>query len=212
MLDGDPDQLRLVICHLGQGASATAVRGGNAVDNTMGYTPLEGFMMGTRSGSVDPGILIHVQREYGLSAEELDDILNKQSGLLGVSGLTSDFRELEAAAADGHEQARLALRVYAYRVRALIGALAVSLGGLDALVFTGGIGENASGLRAMVCNGLECLGVHLDPARNSTRTADCDVATDESVARILLIHTREEYMIAREARRLALATESTSPP
>jgi acetate kinase len=204
MLDGDPQQLRLVICHLGQGASATAVRGGQAIDNTMGYTPLEGFMMGTRSGSVDPGILIHVQREYGLSVEELDDILNKKSGLLGVSGLTSDFRELEAAAAGGHERARLALDVFVYRVRALIGALTVSLGGLDALVFTGGIGENAATMRAEVCRGLECLGVHLDAEKNRTGKADCDVATANSAVRVLLIHTREEYMIAREARRLAL--------
>jgi acetate kinase len=204
ILNGNPRKLRLVICHLGQGASATAVRGGQAVDNTMGYTPLEGFMMGTRSGSVDPGILIHVQREYGLSAAELDDILNKKSGLLGVSGLTSDFRELEAAAIGGHERARLALDVFAYRVRALIGALTVSLGGLDALVFTGGIGENAAAMRADVCRGLECLGVHLDAEKNRTGKADCDVATSDSAVRVLLIHTREEFMIAREARRLVL--------
>ncbi|MFV1967206.1 MAG: acetate/propionate family kinase [Pirellulaceae bacterium] len=210
MLDEDPAQLRLVLCHLGQGASATAVRGGKAVDNTMGYTPLEGLMMGTRSGSVDPGILIHVQREFGLSADALDDALNKKSGLLGVSGLTSDFRELEAAAAGGHERAQLALEVYAYRVRAVVGALSVSLGGLDALVFTGGIGENAAGLRAMVCSGLECLGVYLDPARNAAGKADCDVATDGSAARVLLIHTREETMIAREARRLVLAAGSST--
>jgi acetate kinase len=203
LLECDPKRLRLVICHLGQGASATAVQGGLAVTNTMGFTPLEGFMMGTRSGSVDPGILIFVQREHGLKADELDHILNKKSGLLGISGLSSDFRQLEQAASRGHERAQLALDMYAYRVRAMVGALAVTLGGLDSLVFTGGIGENSAWLRSEVCRGLECLGVYLDPERNRTLNADCDIAAPESPSRVLLIHTREDYMIARQARELA---------
>jgi acetate kinase len=204
MLDGDPGRLRLVVCHLGQGASATALRGGIAVSNTMGYTPLEGLMMGTRSGTIDPGVLIHVQREHGLAVEELDEILHRRSGLLGISGLSSDFRRLETAAAEGHERAQLALDTYAYRARATVGALAVTLGGLDALVFTGGIGENSSWLRAEVCRGLECLDLHLDPRRNETGKADCDIAATGSPARVLLIHTREDHMIAREARRIVL--------
>jgi acetate kinase len=204
LVDRDPDNLRLVICHLGQGASATATRGGVAVTNTMGYTPLEGLPMGTRSGTVDPGILLHVQREHGLTVAELDEMLHKRSGLLGVSGLSADFRRLESAAAEGHERAQLALDVYAHRVRAAVGALAVTLGGLDALVFTGGIGENSVWLRAEVCRGLECLGVHLDATRNEEGRADDDVATADSPVRVLLIHTREDYMIAREAKRLAL--------
>jgi acetate kinase len=203
MLGGDPSGLRLVICHLGQGASATAVRGGVAVTNTMGYTPLEGFMMGTRSGTIDPGILIHVQRDHGLSVDDVDEVLHRRSGLLGVSGLSSDFRQLEAAAGQGHERAKLALDMYAYRVRAMVGSLAVTLGGLDAIVFTGGIGENSTWLRGEVCRGLECLGVHLDAQKNKTEKPDCDVATPGSPARVLLIHTREDYMIAREARRIA---------
>ncbi|NUQ62536.1 MAG: acetate kinase [Pirellulales bacterium] len=204
MLGRDSAGLRLVICHLGHGASATAVRGGVAVTNTMGYTPLEGFMMGTRSGTVDPGILLHVLRERGLSVEELDEALHKQSGLLGISGISSDFRRVEAAADDGHERAQLALGMYAYRVRAMVGALAVTLGGIDALVFTGGIGENSVRLRRDVCDGLECIGVRLDEERNRTAGPDEDIAAPGSPARVLLIHTREEYMIARETRRMAL--------
>ncbi len=204
MLRRDQDDARLVICHLGQGSSATAVRGGQAVTNTMGFTPLEGFMMGTRSGTVDPGILLYVQREHGLSAEQLDEVLHKQSGLLGISGLSSDFRQVEAAAAEGHQRAQLALEVYAHRVREMIGSLAVTLGGLDALVFTGGIGENSIWLRQQVCRGLECLGLHLDETRNVGCHPDVDVAADDSPNRILVVHTREDYLIAREARRLVV--------
>jgi len=212
MLGGDPGTHRLVICHLGQGASATAVRGGVAVTNTMGYTPLEGFMMGTRSGTIDPGILLHVQRVHGLSVDELDRVLHHQSGLLGISGLSSDFRQVEAAAAAGHARAKLALDVYAYRVRAMVGALVVTLGGLDALVFTGGIGENSAWLRGEVCRGLECVGVYLDPQRNGQCRPDCDVAVPGSPSPILLIHTREDLLIAREARRMALEAGDADLP
>ena len=206
---GGGSDLRLVICHLGQGGSATAVRNGVAITNTMGFTPLEGFMMGTRSGTVDPGILLHVLRERGLSVEQLDDVLHHKSGLLGISGVSSDFRQVETAAAAGHGRAQLALDVYAYRVRAMVGALAVTLGGLDGLVFTGGIGENSVWLRSEVCKGLECLGVHLDPQRNAHCRPDSDVAADGSPARVLLIHTREALMIARECRRTVEQTGNT---
>ena len=207
LLGRDKLGLRLVICHLGQGSSATAVRNGVAVTNTMGFTPLEGFMMGTRSGTVDPGILIYVQREKGLSVGQLDEILHNQSGLLGISGISSDFRQVEAAARAGHARAQLALDIYAYRVRTMVGALVVTLNGLDALVFTGGIGENSSWLREEVCKGLECLGVHLDRRRNQTAEPDDDFATADSPVRVLVIHTREDLMIAREARRMALARD-----
>ncbi len=209
LLGRGPAGVRLVICHLGQGSSATAVADGVAVTNTMGFTPLEGFMMGTRSGTVDPGILIYAQREKGLSVEELDEVLHHKSGLLGISGLSSDFRRVELAAKEGHARARLALDVYAYRVRTMVGALVVTLGGLDGLVFTGGIGENSSWLRAEVCRGLECLGVRLDQDKNTSEKPDTDVATADSPARVLLIHTREDLMIAREARRMALETENS---
>jgi len=210
MLGRGPAGLRLVICHLGQGSSATAVRDGVAVTNTMGFTPLEGFMMGTRSGTIDPGILIYVLREKGLTVEQLDEVLHHQSGLLGISGLSSDFRRVELAAQEGHARAQLALDVYAYRVRTMIGALAVTLGGMGALVFTGGIGENSSWLRAEVCKGLECLGVHLDGRRNAEERPDADVSARGSPVPVLLIHTREDLMIAREARRLALEPDHES--
>ena len=207
LLGRDKVGLRQVICHLGQGSSATAVRDGVAVTNTMGFTPLEGFMMGTRSGTVDPGILLYVQREKGLSVAQLDDILHNQSGLLGISGLSSDFRQVEAAAMEGHQRARLALDVYAYRVRTMIGALVVTLGGLDVLVFTGGIGENSAWLRAEACRGLECLGVRLDERLNASLRPDDDVAAADSPVRVLIVHTREDLMIARAARRLAPVTD-----
>ncbi len=204
MLGSDQKGLRLVICHLGQGASATAVRDGVAVTNTMGFTPLEGFPMGSRSGTVDPGILLYVMREKGLSIDQLDGILHNESGLLGMSGVSSDFRQVETAAEQGHPRAQLALDVYTHRVRELIGSLTVTLGGIDALVFTGGIGENSSRLRADVCRGLECLGLHLDTTSNDRCHPDTDVATTDSAGRILVIHTREDLMIAREGRQLLL--------
>jgi acetate kinase len=204
MLARDVKDLRLIICHLGQGGSATAVRGGVAVTNTMGFTPLEGFMMGTRSGTLDPGLLLYVQREHGLTVDQLDHILHHESGLLGVSGVSSDFRQVETAANEGHARCRLALDVYVYRVRTMIGALAVTIGGLDALVFTGGIGENSAWLRSEVCVGLECLGVELDATRNADCHPDQDIASAASPARALVIHSREDFMIARETRRLLL--------
>ncbi len=202
MLDNATDQTRMIICHLGQGASLTAVRGGVAVNNTMGFTPLEGLMMGTRSGTIDPAILLHVQREHGLSVDDIGDTLHKQSGLLGLSGVSSDFRKVEQAAASGHERAQLALSVYAHRIREQIGAYTVTLGGLDALVFTGGIGENSSGLRREVCRGLECVGVNLDSELNKAPHADCDISSEGTPVRILVIHTRENLLIARQAKEL----------
>ncbi|HOM17459.1 MAG TPA: acetate kinase [Thermoguttaceae bacterium] len=209
LLDRPVEQVNLIICHLGQGSSATAVQAGKAITNTMGFTPLEGFMMGSRSGTVDPGILLYVMREHGLSVEELDHILHHRSGLLGLSGVSSDFRQVEAAAAQGNQRAQLALDVYAYRVRAMVGSLAVTLGRVDALVFTGGIGENSSWLRKEVCRGLECIGVHLDPEKNQHLRPDTDIAQAASPVRVLLIHTREDYMIARCARQMLL--ERTTP-
>ena len=204
MLGRPVEELNMIICHLGQGGSATAVQAGKAITNTMGFTPLEGFMMGTRSGTVDPGILLYVMREHGLSVEQLDYILHHRSGLLGLSGVSSDFRQVELAAAQGNPRAQLALDVYAYRVRAMVGALAVTLGRVDVLVFTGGIGENSAWLRKEVCRGLECIGVHLDPEKNQSLRPDADIAQPASPARVLLIHTREDYMIARQARQMLL--------
>jgi acetate kinase len=193
---------RLVVCHLGNGCSVSAVRDGRCVDTSMGFTPLEGVMMGTRSGSVDPGLLMHVLRRRGLTAEALDRVLNHESGLLGVSGVSSDMREVLAAARSGNDRARLALEVYAHRVRQTIGAMTATLGGLDALVFTAGVGENAAEVRAMTCAGLEGLGVELDATANAACRPDADVATASSRGRVLVIATREDLVIVRETVRL----------
>src|SRR5262249_19289346 len=160
-------ELRLVSCHLGNGCSLAAIRGGHSVDTTMGFTPLEGLMMGTRSGSIDPGILTFLMRDQKLSGEQLDDLLNKKSGLLGILGISSDMREIVAASKQGKKRAKLAFDIFVHRLRTGIGAMAASMGGLDALVFTAGIGENSPEVRAAACAGLEFLGVQLDPAKNA---------------------------------------------
>jgi acetate kinase len=197
---------RLVICHLGNGCSASAVQAGRALTSTMGYTPLEGLMMGTRSGSIDPAIVLHLLKRGLLNADQIEDALSHRSGLLGVSGVSADFRAVEAAANDGHDRARLALRLYVDRARSAIGSLAVMMGGLDAVVFTAGVGEHSAWLRGEVCHGLECLGVRLDTAANAACHTDADVAAADSTGRVLVMHTREELLIAREAVRLC------SPP
>lgn len=191
--------LRLVTCHLGGGCSATAVRNGQPVATTMGFSPLEGLMMGSRSGSVDPGLLLYLQRECGLTVAQIDHALNYESGLVAVSGLSADLAAIEAEARGGNERAQLAFDMFTDRVRGAIGALAVTMGGLDALIFTDRIGENSAAFRAAVCPGLECLGVQLDPERNRTCQPDCDLAVPEAPVRLLVIRTREEAMIAREA-------------
>jgi acetate kinase len=194
---------RLIICHLGNGCSASAVQSGRALTCTMGFTPLEGLMMGTRSGSIDPAIVLHLLRHGLLSPEEIDEALTHRSGLLGVSGVSADFRAVDAAAQAGHDRARLALRIYVDRIRAAIGALAVTMGGVEAVVFTAGVGEHSAWLRGEVCRGLECLGLRLDATANAACKPDVDVALRDSSGRILVMHTREELLIAREAARLA---------
>jgi acetate kinase len=169
--------LRLVIAHLGHGASVSAVRGGVCVDTSMGFTPLDGLVMGTRSGAVDPGLLIHLLRNKGLDADRLDHALNHESGLLGVSGVSSDMRRVLAAAAAGDPRAGLAIDVYVHRLRQTIGAMAVTLGGLDALVFTAGVGEHSAEIRRRACDGLGFLGLELDQAANAECTPDADVAS-----------------------------------
>jgi acetate kinase len=196
------DDACLVICHLGNGCSASAVKAGHAVACTMGFTPLEGLMMGTRCGSIDPAIILHLLKRGLLTADQIDDALTHRSGLLGVSGISADFRVVEAAARDGHDRARLALWLYADRVRAAIGSLAVTLGGLDALVFTAGVGEHSSELRSEVCRGLDCLGLRLDASANTRCEPDAQIAAADSAGKILVMHTREELLIAREALRL----------
>jgi acetate kinase len=198
MLGRPAEGLRLIICHLGHGCSASAVRDGRCVDTTMGFTPLDGLMMGTRSGSVDPGIVLHVQQHHGLTADQVEAALNRESGLLGVSGVSGDMRQVLEAARAGNEQARLALAVYTHRVRQAIGAFAVTMGGVDALVFTAGVGEHSGEVRESICAGLECLGLGLDAQANAARRPDADVARPDSRGRILIIATREDVTMLRE--------------
>lgn len=202
LLGGDASKLRLIICHLGGGCSASAVVGGSPVATTLGFSTIEGLPMGTRSGSVDPGMLFYLQREHGLGAEEMERALTRGSGLLGVSGVSADLAKVEMAAQQGNERARLAFDLFTDRVRSAIGGLAVTMGGVDALVFTDRVGEGSPKLRAAACEGLECLGMHLDPERNATAQGDTDVATPQSSGRILVLRTREEWMIARETERV----------
>ena len=198
---------KLVICHLGHGCSATAVRGGVSIDTTMGFTPLEGLMMATRCGSIDPGIVPYVQTQYGLTAAECEEILNRKSGLAAVSGLSADMRELLQAASSGHARAALAIAMYVHRIRGAIGSLAATLGGIDALVFTAGVGENSPQIRELVCERLEFLGLRLDSGANATCQPDADIATEDSPARILVLQTREELEMLRQVRMLLGAEE-----
>jgi len=195
--------LRMITCHLGNGCSLAAVRDGESIDTTMGFTPLEGLMMGTRSGTVDPGIVIHLVRHLGLSAGELDRVLNKESGLRGVSGISGDMRTVMAAMSRGDARAQLAFDVYVHRLRSEIGAMLASLGGLDALVFTAGVGENSPEVRAQAVAVFGFLGAKLDAAKNAQSPPDTDIAAPDSAVRVLVVHTQEEWEIARESFRIA---------
>jgi len=198
LLKRDPKTLRLITCHLGNGCSLAAIRGGHSIDTTMGFTPLEGLMMGTRSGSIDPGILSYLLRRGRLQSEEIDDVLNRKSGLLGISGLSSDMRDILAAIKQGHSRARLAFDIYVHRLQAGIGAMAAVLGGIDALVFTAGVGENSPEVREAACKPLSFLGLKLDEAANAQTSPDADIATAGSQVRVLLIRAQEDWAIARE--------------
>jgi acetate kinase len=189
--------LNLITCHLGNGCSLAAVKQGVCIDTTMGFTPLEGLMMGSRSGSIDPAILTHLMREYGYDADRLDQLLNKESGLKGVSGLSNDFRVILKAMAEGNARAQLAFDLYVHRLCKEISALLPALGHLDALVFTAGIGEHNSQVREAVCQRFQFLSWQLDPAKNQQVSQDQDISTETSAVRILVIHTQEDWAIAQ---------------
>jgi acetate kinase len=201
LMNVPPNSQRLIVCHLGNGASVTAVANGKSIDTSMGFTPLEGIMMGTRSGSVDPGILVYLYRG-GKTADEIDTLLNKQSGLLGVSGVSSDMREILEAVDQGNPRARLAYEIYAHRLTREIGSMLAVLGGVDAIVFTGGIGENCAPLRQDVCARLAFLGLQIDPAKNARPVLDQNIATAGSPVQVLVIQADEDGEIARECVRL----------
>ena len=200
LLDRPLEDLNLIIAHLGHGASLAAIREGRSADTTMGFTPLEGLMMATRSGTVDPGLLLHLARERGVALGDLNRILNEESGLLGVSGVSSDMREVRRAAKSGNSRARLALSIYVHRLRQGIAAMAATLGRVDALVFTGGVGERDEAIREESCRTLSCLGLELDSALNHRAEADAFISKASSSARILVIATDEELMLSRAAK------------
>ena len=190
------ESLKIITCHLGNGCSLAAIKNGKSIDTTMGFTPLEGLMMGTRSGSIDPGILIYLMREYDFTADRLDKMLNKDSGLKGVSGLSADMRAILGA--QDNPQAKLAFEMYIYKLRSLMGSMLASLGGLDVLVFTAGVGENAVLVREQACQGWEFLGLRLDLEKNQSSPKDLDIATADSAVRILVIQAQEDWAIASE--------------
>ena len=197
---GSPlSELRIVVAHLGHGASLCAIKSGRSVDTTMGFTPLEGVMMGTRSGSIDPGVILHVMREHHVSVSRMDRLLNHESGLLGVSRVSADMRHVQQAAQSGNDRAKLAIEMYVHRVRQAIAAMATSMAGLDALVFTGGIGEHAGEVRQAVCAPLEFLGIKLSEQLNDTSQPDSQISDVASQIPVFIIAAREDLMLAREA-------------
>ncbi len=199
ILGRDLNALRIINCHLGNGCSVAAIQHGHSVDTSMGFTPIEGLMMGTRTGSIDPGILIYLQREQHLSADQLDQIVNKQSGFLGISGVSNDLRHVEKAATEGNERAKLAIDMFIYRLRFFIGAMLASLGGADAITFTAGIGENAPEIRSAACEAFGFINLKIDHEKNAASPVDQDIATPDSAIRVLVVHTEEDWQIAKES-------------
>ncbi|MCI9581047.1 MAG: acetate kinase [Oscillospiraceae bacterium] len=196
ILDKPLEELKLISCHLGNGSSITAVDGGKSVDTTMGFTPLAGVPMGTRSGDLDAGILEYLMNKHSLDIKQMLNILNKQSGVQGVSGVSSDFRDLDKAAQEGNAQAALAVDVFAYSVKKFIGAYAAAMGGVDAIIFTAGVGENDAAVRAASVAGLEYMGVKIDPEKNQVRGRETDISAPGATVQVLIIPTNEELMIA----------------
>ena len=202
MLGKPIEELKLISCHLGNGSSITAIDGGKSVDTSMGFTPLAGLPMGTRSGDLDAGILEYLMGRYNMDITEMVSILNKKSGVMGVSGVSSDFRDLDNAAAEGNERAALAVKMFEYGVKKYIGAYAAAMGGVDAIIFTAGIGENSADMRVNMVEGLEFLGAKIDVEANKIRGEEKDVSAPDSKVRILVIPTNEELMIAKDTEAL----------
>ena len=203
MLGKPIEELKLISCHLGNGSSIAAVDGGRSVDTSMGFTPLAGLPMGTRCGDIDAGILQYLMNKYGMDIDKMLSVLNKKSGVEGLSCVSSDFRDLENAAAEGNEKAELAQKKFAYEVRKYVGAYAAAMGGVDAVIFTAGVGENDKAIRAMVCQGLDFMGLKLDGTANDVRGKETVISAADSKVKVLLIPTNEELMIAIDTAELA---------
>ncbi|MGB9682273.1 MAG: acetate/propionate family kinase [bacterium] len=202
-LVGKPiEELKIITCHLGNGCSITAVKGGRSVDTSMGFTPLEGLVMGTRSGDIDPAIPLYLIRELKYTPEDVDDILNKESGLLGLSEFSNDMRDVMRSAASGDQKSQLAMEIFCYRIKKYIGAYAAIMNGLDILVFTAGIGENEPEVRELVCKDMDFLGISIDPQRNNFKGQEREISTPNSKVKVWVVPTNEELVIARETLRL----------
>ena len=201
------EHLRVITCHLGNGSSVTAVKGGKSVDTSMGFTPLAGLPMGTRSGDIDPAIINFLCEHEGKSAEEILEVMNKESGVYGVSGVSSDFRDLDTAINEGNERAKLAKDIFINSVKKLIGSYIAEMGGVDAVVFTAGVGENDRSVRWDVCEHMEYLGIKVDPEKNKYRGRQMDISVDYARVRVLVIPTNEELVIAEDTKRLVEAAE-----
>jgi acetate kinase len=195
-------ELKLVTCHLGNGASVAAVKNGKSVDTSMGFTPLEGLVMGTRAGDMDPAIVTFLQEKENLTSEQVNNLLNKKSGVFGISKLSSDFRDIEEAAENGHENAKLALDIYNYRVKKYIGSYIAAMNGADAVIFTAGLGENSDVVREAICKDMDFLGIKMDTEKNKVRGKLADISAEGSKVRVLIVPTDEELMIARDTKAL----------
>ena len=199
----DFESVNIITCHLGNGASIAAIKKGKSVDTSMGFTPVDGLMMGTRSGAIDPGLVLFLAEKENLSIKQVNDVINKKSGMLGISGISSDMRDLENAANKGDKKAALAIQMFAYRVKKFIGGYAAAMGGVDYIIFTGGIGENACDFRRMCCEGLEFLGVDFDVEKNKNlRGVDTEITKPNSKTKVFLITTNEELVIATDTARI----------
>ncbi|GKU24788.1 acetate/propionate family kinase [Clostridium folliculivorans] len=194
----DLSELKIVTCHLGNGSSLTAIKNGKSIDTSMGFTPLEGVAMGTRTGDLDPAVVTFIMDELGYTVEQTNELLNKKSGVLGISGVSSDFRDIEIAAENGNARAQLALDIFQYRVRKYIGSYAAAMGGIDVVVFTAGVGENDPVTRLKACEGLEFIGIEIDPVKNNVRGKITEVSKDGSKVKVFVIPTDEEMMIAKD--------------
>ncbi|HHU32250.1 MAG: acetate/propionate family kinase [Zhaonellaceae bacterium] len=192
------EDLKIITCHLGNGASITAIDGGKSVDTSMGFTPLAGISMGTRCGDIDPAIVAFLIEHEGLNIKDMDNLLNKKSGLLGISGISNDFRDVEEAADNGNERAKLALEMFVYHVKKFIGSYVSIMNGLDVLVFTAGLGENSPEARLEICKDMDWLGIKIDPEKNKVRGKEADVSHQDSKVKVMVIPTNEELVIARE--------------
>lgn len=202
ILGRDLKDLNIVTCHLGNGASITAIKSGVSIDTSMGFTPLEGLAMGTRSGNIDPAIIPFLMKKENMSCDEVNDVLNKESGVLGISGISSDFRDLEDEADKGNKRAQLALNIFANRVNKYIAAYIAELGRVDAIVFTAGVGENSPLIRKMVCDGLDFIGVMIEDELNDVKGKERIISSEDSKVKVLIVPTNEELMIARETMEL----------